>query len=168
MFDHRTGYFFGSAAKLWWIFVFTGLFALASPYLMISNVSEIRTVIMGLVAIVLGFALKLNYYGLQIDMAKSRIRDYVAIFGIKRGPWQPIPTIKKINLTSAKVSSWNTPNGVSPTFKSNITKYTIGLFSDNQQPEYLIQTESAKLARVRATQLSKLFGIEIDDIEGNE
>ena len=168
MFDHRTGYFFGSAAKLWWIFVFVGLFAIASPYLMISNVSELRATIIGLVAIVLGFALKLNYYGLQIDMAKSRIRDYVAVFGIRRGQWQSIPTIKKINLTSAKVSSWNTPNGVSPTFKSNITKYTIGLFSDNQQPEYLLQPESAKLARVRATQLSKLFGIEINDMGGDQ
>ena len=168
MFEHRTGYFFGSAAKLWWIFVFAGLFALASPYLTLSNVSQLRATIVGLVAIALGLVLKLNYYGLQIDMAKSRIRNYVAILGIRRGQWRPMPEIKKINLTSAKVSSWNTPNGISPTFKSNVTTYTIGLFSNEESPEYFIQMESAMMARVRAAQLSKLFGIAIDNLEGRQ
>jgi hypothetical protein len=162
VFNHRTGYFFGSAAKFWWVFIAVGLFALASPYMLTLDISTLRTVLVGLVAITLGLVLRLHYFGLQIDIGKKQIRDYITILGIKRGKWRPIPHIRKITFTSAKVSSWNTPNGISPTFKSNVTAYTIGLFTHGVSPEFLIQTENKHVASTRAAQLSELFGIEID------
>ena len=87
MFDHRTGYFFGNAANLRWIFMVAGLFAMVSPYLLTLDVPIIRTAAVGVAAIIISLALKLNYFGIQIDRANSRMRDYVSIFGIRRGRW---------------------------------------------------------------------------------
>jgi len=164
IFNHKSGYFFGHAAKLWWIFIITGVFALVSPYIIAMDVSNTRTVIVGLVAIALGLALKLNYFGLQIDQTKKQIRDYTAILGIKTGNWQPIPSFQKITFTSKNVSSWNTPNGISPTFKSNSMTYTIALFADIDTPDFFIQTKNEKLAEQRAKHLSAIFEIELERI----
>lgn len=162
IFNHKSGYFFGQAAKLWWVFIITGVFALVSPLIIEIDVSTTRSILVGLVAIALSLVLKLNYFGLQIDQTKKQIRDYTAIFGVKTGNWQPIPSFKKITLTSRNVSSWNTPNGISPTFKSNATIYTIALFSNAENPDFFIQTESKKYADQQINHLSELLGIEVE------
>jgi len=71
MFIHKSGYFFGDASKLWWIFIIAGIFALVSPYLIELNVSHSRIIIIGSVTIFIGLTLKLNYFGLQIDTTKK-------------------------------------------------------------------------------------------------
>ena len=162
MFDHKAGYFFGYAAKIWWQFTAAGLFALSSPLIIGLQVPLSRIIVIGVVALLIGATMKLNYYGLQIS--KNRIRNYTAIFGIKTGKWQALPNFLKITLTARNVSSWNTPNGISPTFKSNATNYTIALFSDKGHPDFFIQTEDKNVADEKAEQLSELFGIELERI----
>ena len=115
---------------------------------------------MGIVALLIGITLKLNYYGLQIR--KGKIRNYTAIFGIKSGKWETIPLFQKISVTSRNVSAWNTPNGISPTFKTNATIYTIALFSDKENPDFFIQTEDKNIADEKAEQLSEIFDIQVD------
>lgn len=162
MFDHKSEYFFGDAARLWWLFCLAGLFAWVSPFLFDLDVSNLRVAIVGFVAIIIGIILKFNYYGLQIDLSNNRIRNYTAILGFKIGDWQKCPPFQKITLTSKNVSSWNTPNGISPTFKSNTSIYTIALFSNADNPDFFIQTENKNIADRNAKQLSELLNIKVD------
>lgn len=162
MFDYKTGYFFGFAAKIWWQFSAAGLFAISSPLIIDLQVPLSRVIIVGVVALLIGITLKLNYYGLQID--RDKIRDYMAIYGIKIGRWQSIPQFQKVTFTSRNVSSWNTSNGISPTFKTNTTIYTIALFSKKENPDFFIQTEDYKIANEKAEELSELLGIGLERI----
>ena len=161
MFNHITGYFFGFASKNWWQFVAAGLFALGSPLVIGLEVPLSRVIIVGVVALLMGLSLKLNYFGLQIS--GNKIRNYTAFFGFKTGSWQALPSFQRMTLTHKNVSSWNTPNGVSPTFKSNSTIYTIALFTGGANPDYFIQTEDKKLADKRADELSDLLNINIEN-----
>ena len=162
MFNHRNAYFFGSAANLWNIFIFAGVFSLTAPYLITLEVSQARTVIVGCVAIVIGIILKTNYFGIQIDLKNRQYRDFNAIFGVKRGTWHKLPQLSKMVLTSKNVSSWNTPNGISPTFKSNTTIYTIALFGKDEQPVLFFQTENESDANQKANHLSNEFKIQVN------
>jgi hypothetical protein len=116
----------------------------------------------GIVFVLVGILLITNFRGLQVDPEKKLIRNYTAILGIKTGEWQSLPVIKKITYTSRNVSSWNTPNGISPTFKTNSTIYTIALFTDEENMVYFIQSENKKLADKRAKKLSSIFNSEIE------
>lgn len=162
MLIYKSGYFFGDAAKLWWIFILAGIFALISPYIIEPNVSMLRILIIGIISIVVGTLLKLNFSGPQIDENRNRIRNFTAVMGIKTGVWQDSPEFKKITLTSSNVISWNTPNGISPTFKSYSTLYTIALSSNAENPDFFIQTDKKKKALVMAKQFSDLFGVAVE------
>jgi len=162
MFNHRNAYFFGIAANLWHIFIFAGVFALTAPYLTTLEVSLTRTVVVGCISILIGIILRLNYFGVQVDVKNHQYRNFNAVFGIKRGAWHMLPALKKIVLTSRNVSSWNTPNGISPTFKSSATIFTIALFGDSEQPELFFQTENEKDANVKASFLAKELKIQLD------
>lgn len=167
MFIHKSGYLFGDASKLWWIFIIAGIFALMSSYLIELNVSHSRIIIIGSVTIFIGLTLKLNYFGLQIDTANKLIRNFTAVFGIKTGAWNPLPKLQKVILTSRNVSFWNTPNGISPTFKSNSTIYTIALFSNGENPDFFIQTEHKKKAKQKTKILSDLLMIPFEELFTN-
>lgn len=155
IFSHRSTYFFGNAANLWHIFIFAGVFALTAPYLITLEVSTTRTVIVGCVALIIGLSMRFNYYGVQIDYKNGKYRDFTSIFGFKVGPWKKLPNLNKVILTEKNVSSWNTPNGISPTFKTNSTIYTVALLSDSEQPVLFIQTENEKEASKKANFLAK-------------
>jgi hypothetical protein len=150
IFSHRSTYFFGNAANLWHIFIFAGVFALTAPYLITLEVSMTRTVIVGCIALIIGLALRFNYYGVQIDYENAKCRDFTCTFGLRTGSWKKLPNLKKVILTKQNVSSWNTPNGISPTFKTGHTIYTIALFGDEPQPALIIQTENEKEAKENA------------------
>jgi hypothetical protein len=164
IFSHRSTYFFGNAANLWHIFIFAGVFALTAPYLITLEVSLTRTVIVGCVAIIIGLSLRFNYYGIQIDYKNGEHRDFTSIFGFKTGPWKKLPNLNKAILTEQNVSSWNTPNGISPTFKSSHTIYTIALFGDAEQPALFIQTENEKEAKEKAGLLAEKLQLMLEYI----
>lgn len=162
MYSYVSGYFFGGAAKFWWLFIAAGVFSFSSPYIMDSDISSGRAAVVAAGAILIGVSLKLNNFGLQVDIKKDRIRDYVSIMGIKKGQWQRIPDVQKITLTSKNVSSWNTANGISPTFKSTNSIFTIAIFSDRSAPDYLIQIENERHASKQAEKLSAFFGVKLE------
>jgi hypothetical protein len=155
IFSHKSTYFFGNAANLWHIFIFAGVFALTAPYLITLEVSLTRTIIVGCVSILTGLVLRLNYNGIQIDIKNDTYRNFNAVLGIKHGKWKKLPELQKIVFTSKNVSSWNTPNGISPTFKTNSTIYTVALIADSENPVLFLQTENEKAAIEKAKFLAK-------------
>jgi hypothetical protein len=155
VFSHRSSYFFGNAANLWYIFIFAGVFALTAPYLITLEVSLTRTIIVGCVSILIGLVLRLNYNGIQIDIKNDSYRNFIAVLGIKLGKWKKLPELQKVVFTSKNVSSWNTPNGISPTFKTNRIIYTVALLSASEHPVLFLQTENEKKANEKAKFLAK-------------
>lgn len=164
MIDFRLRYFFGDAGKLWFVFMLAGLFALMSPYILELDVTKTRTVIIGSVFICIGVLLKSCYMGIQIDPQKKRFRYFNAYFWIKFGSWMDLPLLEKVVHTSKKVTFWNTPNGVSPTFKGRATIYTLGLFSNKNQPDIIIQSEKQSSVRKMLDRLTEQFQLDVETI----
>jgi hypothetical protein len=73
-----------------------------------------------------------------------------------------LPSLQKVVITGKNVSYWNTPNGISPTFTTNSTIYTIALFAELQNPILFFQTENEKEAIKKALRLSKGFSIRLE------
>ena len=159
---HKTQYFFGGAAKMWWFFILAGTFAFSSQFIFEMEVSALKSTLVGFALLFIGLILKVHHQGLQIDFKSDKIRNYTSIMGIKTGQWHSLSHIKKITLTSKNVSSWNTPNGISPTFRNDYAIYTLALFSDREDPDYFIQTESKIDAEKKAKTLSEILAISLD------
>ena len=162
MYTLKTGFVFGNAARLWFIFVLAGLFAWASPYLFEEDNEPIRVILVGAFGVLAGLILKYFTKGLQIDISGKRVREYISYFGIKFGDWSPMPHFSKVVHTSKNVTLWNTPNGISPTFKTGITLHTIGLFGTGSNPEYIIQSESEELTKREAKRISELLNVTLE------
>jgi hypothetical protein len=73
MFTHKNGYFFGQAVKLWLVFVAVAVVTLLAPYMVEIEVSTTRVLVVGGVALLAGFSLKLNDQGLQINLKKLQV-----------------------------------------------------------------------------------------------
>ncbi len=136
-----------------------GLFAIISPHFITLQVTTLKASLVGVFMLLLGLTLRLNHSGVQINSSAGLIRDYTAVFGFKKGQWLPLNDLTRLELTSKKVVSWNTPNGISPTFKSGVTTYTIGLFSVEAYPKYILQTISKLKADKSANTLSILLDL---------
>ena len=115
----------------------------------------------GITALVLGLGMKLSYSGIQIDFKARKARHFQSIFGIKKGEWTELPSLQRIVTTAENVSFWNTPNGISPTFKTHLTTYTIGLFGEGDQPHYFFQTDNPKQADRLAKTLATGLGLDL-------
>ena len=161
-FSLKTRYVFGNASRFWPVFILAGVFAWVSPYLFDQDNEPLKVILVGSFGVLLGLTLKFCTMGVQIDMKSKRIRSYSSYFGIRTGTWKDLPEFTKIVLTSKKVSFWNTPNGISPTFKTDTVTYTIGLFAKGEQPEYIIQSESESLTEREAKRLAELLGVTLE------
>jgi hypothetical protein len=162
MFDRKTEYMFGSASKFWFAFVAVAFFIWLSPLFMEQEDLPLRTVLVGAVPFLIGICLRFTYYGIQIDPEQNSVREYTAVLGIKTGAWAALPNLRKITLSSKSVSSWNTSNGISPTFRSTRILYTTALYAASATPAYSIQTENIKAARKDAKTLSELLHLQVE------
>ena len=158
----KTRYVFGNASRFWPVFMLAGMFAWVSPYMFEQDNEPVKVILVGSFGVLLGLTLRFCTMGIQIDMQTKRIRNYSSYFGIRVGEWKYLPGFKKIVLTSKKVTYWNTPNGISPTFKTDTTMYTIGLFAEEDKPECIIQSESEKLAESEAKRLADLLDVTLE------
>lgn len=164
MLTHRNDYFFGKAAELWFIFIIAGVFILLSPLIIRLEVGNTRIILISGAAIFIGLSLKFNDLGFQLDYKKQRYRHYYSIFGFKKGAWEQLPLLKKVVLTSNKISSWNTPNGISPTFKTKSIIYTIALIGEMGNSEMYFQTENKEEAEEKAQLLAEALSLKFESM----
>jgi len=167
MLTHRNNYFFGRAARLWFIFIIAGIFILLSTLIIRLEVSITRIILTSVAAIFIGLSLKLNDLGFQVDFKKHRYRHYYSIFGFKKGAWEQIPLLKKVVLTSKVISSWNTPNGISPTFNTKSIIYSIALMGEAETPELFFQTVNKKEAKQKARHLAEALNVKLESMITN-
>jgi hypothetical protein len=161
-FDRKTECMFGGASRFWFAFVAVTFFIWLSPLFMEQEALKLRTVLVGAIPFLIGICLRLTYHGIQIDPEQNRIREYTAVLGFKTGTWAALSNLRKISLTSKSVSSWNTSNGISPTFRNTRTLYTTALYAASATPAYSIQTENKKAARKDTKTLSELLHLQVE------
>lgn len=142
----KTGYVFGEAAKWWYLFLIAGLCTCTIPLFYQLEVEPFVAYVFGSGMLLLALILRQNWYFLEIDGNRKRYRKGVAVFGFSTGTWSELPPISSIRETSANVRSWNTPNGITPTFMSNRQLFTIGLFED-ETLHLFVQTAHEPSAR---------------------
>lgn len=162
-FETRTAYVFGAAANLWLLFLGIAVALWLSPYFEEQENSLLMTVVLGTIAFLIGLCLRFSFDGVEIDAAKKSIREYTSILGFKTGEWKPLPDLKKLRFTSYSSSSWNTPNGTSPTFRSTSTMYSITLVSDTTLPNYIISLSNRKHALKTVQALADLLHLEVEE-----
>ena len=150
----RTSYLLGDIARLWWVFLLVGLFAISTPFFVDLTVPDGRAYFAGAVAVFMALALVGSHTGKELDLTERRIRDYSVFWGYRFGSWRPLPTISRVVITEKKVRGWNTPNGISPTYQSSTNQITIGLFTDAEQPVDIMVLRKKPLAQDYARQLS--------------
>lgn len=73
--------------------------------------------------LLLGVGLVSTYSGSLIDFEKKKIKRYQSIFWVKTGKWEPLPRVKNAELIHYTYQHRNLPNGISPTFSSEISTY---------------------------------------------
>jgi hypothetical protein len=109
-----------------------GVLALVS-LLFIENESSIqKTIWIGLSAISFGGVLMSVSSGKMVDFKNSRFREYFSVLGFYSGKWESLPAIERVELIHHSFTSQNVPNGITPTFKSQVTIYKVVLFSEQE------------------------------------
>lgn len=162
-YNRKSGYVFGGASSFWFVFVAMGLSIWLSPLYVEQEHSLARTLLTGLIPLLLGFFLRFTYYGTQIDYDKKKIKAYTAVLGYKTGDWNALPHFKKLRFTSNSINSRNTPNGISPTLRHTGIVYSIALFSNAATPDYVIKTENKAEALQDAKVLSDMLQLKIEE-----
>ena len=161
-YDRKTGYVFGGASGFWFVFIAIA-FAVWGSLLFVQPDTLTRTLLVGAGTFFLGLCLRLSYYGTQIDPKNRKIREYMALLGIRTGDWRNLPNLKKLRFTSNTTRFWNSPNGISPTLAHTYTIYSIGLFSHAATPGYVIKLQSKREALQDVETLSTLLQLEIEE-----
>ncbi|WP_345156712.1 hypothetical protein [Pontibacter saemangeumensis] len=118
---------------------------------------------MGTVAFLIGLCLRFSFHGVEVDAESGRLREFTSILGYKTGEWKPLTDLTKLRLSSYSTSSWNTPNGTSPTFRSTSTIYTITLVSEKPLTDYSISLTNRKQALHTVQALARLLHLPVEE-----
>jgi hypothetical protein len=127
----RTQKFFSNGPNLLGLLsTVSGILALGSLTLIENETSVEKTIWVGIGAILIGGVLMSISSGKMLDFKNSRFREYVSVLGFYAGKWESLPTIEKVELIHHSFTFQNTPNAITPTFKSRVTVYKVVLFSE--------------------------------------
>lgn len=139
------------------VLVLVGIFAIISPYILDSGSSELKSLIVGLCAIILGAAILSSCTGTVIHFENNSYKEYTSIAGIKVGEWQKIPTLSSIVLDKREFDFRSTHNGITPTFVSKISEYRVALLDgDSRLVLSLIFEDKNEVVKVGEMLASKL------------
>jgi len=161
-FETKTTHVFGRESSFWPLFIAVAAILWLSPLFDGRENFLLRTMALGAAAFLIGLFLRFSFHGVEIDAAKENIREYTSILGFRTGNWEPLPKLRKLHFTSYTSSSWNTSNGISPTFRSTSILYKITLVSDTPQPHYSISFTDRKQALQSIQALAAQFHLPVE------
>ena len=143
------------------LLLLVGLFTLASPLYLKTEVPQERVIIMGAGAVVLGLLIVSSYTGTLVDTFGNRYKDYLSVAGIIFGEWAELPLITQVRLKGISRLHTNTANGISPTLSGKVKEYTVGLNSDSGRPEFVFTYKKEKTASAQAAYLASALNAEL-------
>ncbi len=167
-FHFRQGYPLSGSQFLGILFFMAGVFALLSPLLFELEVSRQRVIMVGGIAILVGYIALFSYSGTKIDFGRNRVREYQCIAGIVSGEWQDLPTIMTVKVVSSTYLQSNTPNGISPTLSGKVTDFHILLLGSQPEHSFSFAYNSEKKVVERAKFLASRLNAEIQILISQE
>ncbi len=161
--DRKTDSFFGPLSYLGYALLLVGLVLGSSPWWRTDAVDTIQMLSVGALLLLLGVLFKFTYHGFQLDLQHRRVREYLSMFGLKTGKWAPLPAFQKVRLTSHLRTAEDHDHDHGHTHDHEpaapVLWYTIGLYSQSQEPDYELRTDSAEEAQKTLHLLSSQLNI---------
>ncbi|MBC3539255.1 hypothetical protein ACFSC6_07850 [Rufibacter sediminis] len=163
LFDRKTDSFFGSLRYLGYVLLPAGILLGGSP--LWSGADQVQMLSVGALLFLLGILFQSTYHGFQLDFKNRQVREYLSMFGLKTGKWAPLPAFQRVVLTSRLRSSQDHDHGHSHDHEpaAPVMWYTIGLFSQTEQPDYELRTDNQPDALKTLRLLSTELGIPAED-----
>lgn len=142
--------------------VAAGIFIIISPSFLASGSSVEKTIVVGVMALVIGLIIVTSYGGTLIDFGTKGVKEYFVFCGYRTGRWEPLPPIEKVKVVATSFRSTNTPNGISPTLSGKVTEYKVLLYSDNPTPTFSFIYTKEDEAKTKAQQIAKGLDVELE------
>ena len=98
-----------------------------------SGSSELKSLVVGIIAITLGLVILSSYTGTLIHFGNNIYKEYTAIAGIKIGEWEVLPPLASVVLDRKDLNFRSTHNGITPTFATQVTEYRLSLLDANSK-----------------------------------
>lgn len=132
-FDYKNSNSYTSGPKLLGFILLTvGVFVLLSPFFISSGSSLEKTMVIGVLALIIGGILATMSSGIFVDFNKKRWRNYDSVLGFRLGNWQDLPKIEKADLVVHQFRGRNTPNGITPTLSGKLTLHKCVLLTNEE------------------------------------
>lgn len=94
MLDNKLKLYFPQLIQqLGWMLILFGI-------LLLTKAIPMPTPLIPLGSIVVGLVFSLTSRGIRVDLEHKRIKQYVGLFSLKLGFWEPLPKLKEIVFTS--------------------------------------------------------------------
>jgi len=98
MLDNKLNLYFPQfIQQLGWVLILFGILLLIMAIPMPTPLVPLGSILAGLV-------FSLTSRGTRIDLERKRFKQYVGLFGLKAGSWEPLPELKEIVFTSNSYS----------------------------------------------------------------
>jgi hypothetical protein len=107
-------------------------------------------------------AMAIYYVGTEIDVERSRIREYGSLFGLRRGKWKPItPYMAIVILGKRRVSTMYSRGQVA--LDQAEQNHDVTLVDATHRKKFLLKaSDSVEEARVLAEQVANFTGFPIE------
>ena len=146
-FDYKERDLFYGRHLIGTVVFLAGIVNMLSPLFWESKNSVSTTILIGAGASLIGLFFMTTFDGKLIDFKGKRFKDYVSIFGYKRGVWQPLPTIRSVELLTTEEEAMNEPNGISPTITTRIKVHILCAYGDDKsEPTFILRIRNRKKA----------------------
>jgi len=138
LFDRKTDPYFGSLRYLGYLLLPAGIIVAGAA--LWSGADKIQLLSVGGLLFLLGLLFQTTHHGFQIDFKHRRVREYLAMFGVKSGNWVPLPQFQKVVLSSNLAPADDHGHDHGDTPAPLVTWYTIGLYSGSPEADFELRT----------------------------
>lgn len=121
------------------LFLGIGLFILISPYVMQSDNSTTKVLMVGGSNVVFGLLVVFSYGGTQIDFTTQKYVDYYSLAGFQFGKAKNLPAIRLVKAMTIKKHVTMVSNGVNPSLSGNVYVHVLFLYAASTTPFFVFE-----------------------------
>jgi len=136
-------------------------FSFASPIVIVGAVMVVsgllavfENIFLGIVLLLIGGFIALSSYGVQINIAEKKIREYGSFYGVKYGRWVPLNNFSSISILSSR-SGFQIYSRTNQSTSSVDDFFDVCVLNDSHRKKIVVRKFKSKSdASIYADQLS--------------
>lgn len=144
------------------IFIAVGFFTMISPCFIPSDVTLIKTLLVGSLFFLLGVVVVSSYSGVLFDFEKKRYQMYYAFAGFRSGPWNILPVVTLVKVFPRTIKGSYTPNGINPTATLNAVVYVVAIYGQQVKPIVVLEYNTINSALKGANIISSRLNVVLE------